>query len=87
MQAPRRLTCRELVELATDYLEGALSPGDRARFDRHLAGCPGCAAYLDQRHGTLAVLGRLDEDLVDPAVLEILLEAFRDWKATEHENV
>jgi anti-sigma factor RsiW len=36
------LRCRELVELVTDYLEGALAPAERARFEAHVADCPGC---------------------------------------------
>jgi anti-sigma factor RsiW len=50
------MSCRELVELVTDYLEGALSPEDVARFEAHVAGCPGCAAYLEQMRTTIAVI-------------------------------
>ena len=42
------LNCRELVELVTAYLEGALSSGERKRFDAHLAGCDGCTTYVEQ---------------------------------------
>jgi anti-sigma factor RsiW len=41
-----QLSCQELVELVTDYLEGALSPVDAARFEDHIGRCTGCAAYL-----------------------------------------
>ncbi len=80
---PPGLTCRELVGLVTDYLEDALSPSDRVRFERHLSDCHGCAAYLDQMRQTLAVLGRLDENTLEPAVIESLLEAFRGWTKNE----
>jgi len=76
--APLRLTCRDLVELVTDYLENALPDRERARFDRHLA-CAGCQTYLDQMRETLRVLGRLGEDSFDPAACAELVEAFRDW--------
>ena len=58
------LTCRELVDLVTEYLEGALPPSDRARFDEHLAACGGCTAYLDQMRRTLVLVGSLTEGSV-----------------------
>jgi anti-sigma factor RsiW len=54
-----RLTCRAIVEMVTDYLEDALAPRIRARVERHLAGCPGCRAYLDQMRRMIAALARL----------------------------
>ena len=53
------LTCRELVELVTDYLEGALGDDERARFEAHLGGCAGCTAYLHQMRTTIWLVGRL----------------------------
>jgi anti-sigma factor RsiW len=76
----RDLTCRELVEIVTDYLEGRLPPGDRLRFDEHLLVCPGCTNYLEQMRETIRLTGTLrEEDLPAPA-REELLEAFRNWK-------
>jgi anti-sigma factor RsiW len=74
------LTCRELVELVTDYLEGGLSPSDRARFDEHLAACEGCTAYLDQMRRTLGLVGRLSERSVSVEAREALRGAFGDWR-------
>lgn len=73
----RRLTCRELVELVTDYLEDALPARERARFERHLGGCVGCQAYLEQVRETVRMLGHLGEDPLDPAAQDALLEALR----------
>jgi anti-sigma factor RsiW len=74
------LTCKELVELVTDYLEGRLSAADRERFDEHLALCEGCVAYVEQMRALIDALGRLPEPEL-PAHLEAdLLEAFRDWR-------
>ena len=73
------LTCRELVELVSDYLEGALPASERRRFEQHLEDCPLCVDYVDQMRTTLAVLGRLDEDAMDEPVREDLVRAFRDW--------
>ena len=53
------VTCRELVELVTDYLEGALDLDDRARFEAHLDSCEGCRAYLSQMRTTIRVLRHL----------------------------
>jgi anti-sigma factor RsiW len=75
------LTCRELVELVTAYLEGALDGEERERFERHLGECAGCRAYLDQMRHTIEATGRLAEaDLSDEAAAA-LLRAFRAWRA------
>jgi anti-sigma factor RsiW len=76
------LTCRELVELVTDYLEGALLPHDRLRFEHHLASCDGCTAYLVQMRETIDLCGSLDEQRIEPEVRQALLHAFRGWAAT-----
>lgn len=75
------LTCKELVELVTEYLEGKLSPGDQKRFSEHLALCDGCQAYLQQMRLTVATLGRLNEQSISSEAKEKLLRAFRSWKA------
>lgn len=80
------LPCQELVELVTDYLEGALAPDDRARFDRHLATCPHCRTYLEQMRLTVELTGRLAEDDLPSGSRDALLDAFRTWKATAQER-
>ena len=55
-----------MVELVTDYVEGALSARDRARFERHIAGCPHCTIYLEQMRITIRTLGRLPEETSHP---------------------
>jgi anti-sigma factor RsiW len=77
----RELTCQEMVELVTDYLEGALSPRDRARFERHIAGCEHCTTYLEQMRITIRVLGRVPHEAVPEPARDALLSAFREWKA------
>jgi anti-sigma factor RsiW len=74
------ISCRELVELVTDYLEGALPRRDRKRFERHIAACDNCTAYLEQIRLTIAATGRLTEEDLEPEAREVLLAAFRDWK-------
>lgn len=74
------LTCRELVELVTDYFERALPPPEQARFDEHLMACAPCQAHLDQMRGTIDLVGRLTEASLSPDAERDLLQAFRDWK-------
>ncbi len=75
------LVCREAVELVTDYLEGALSGREQARFEAHLADCPHCRAYLDQLRTTLEVLGRIEPEALEPDVQDELVALFRRWQA------
>jgi anti-sigma factor RsiW len=74
------VTCQELVELVTDYLEGALASEQRARFEAHLSACPGCADYLEQMRLTIRASGRLTEESLEPRTRDALLSIFRDWK-------
>jgi anti-sigma factor RsiW len=72
------LSCQELVELVTDYLEGALPAAERARFDAHLADCPWCAAHLEQVRTTLT-LARAAGDAAPLPDVSPILDAFRAW--------
>ncbi|MEP6729890.1 MAG: zf-HC2 domain-containing protein [bacterium] len=74
------LTCKELVELVTDYLEEALSSVNKQRFDEHLRGCPFCRTYLDQMQHTIRTLGSLPEEAIPPEGLDALLAHFRRWR-------
>jgi anti-sigma factor RsiW len=75
------MSCKELVELVTDYLEGVLSAEDRRRFEQHIAGCLWCGRYLEQMRLTINTVGRIEEDSISPAAKDSLLHAFRDWSA------
>jgi hypothetical protein len=75
-----QLSCQELVELVTDYLEDALSPADRRRFEQHIGGCDGCTEYLEQMTTTIELAGVLTPEDVSPEAEKELLAAFRDWK-------
>ena len=76
-----RATCREVVELVTDYLDDALDPKARARLDAHLRDCDGCAAYLEQLRATIRVAGRLAPGAIPDATMSRLVAAFRSWPA------
>ena len=75
-QAPEtyeELSCQELVELVTDYLEGAL-PGELlARFERHVEECSGCRTYLEQMRMTIDATGRLTRAQLGPEAEAALL--------------
>ena len=73
------IACRDLVELVTDYLEGALSEDEHRRFQQHIAGCDGCTAYLEQMRETIRLTGTLSERQISPDARAALLEAFRGW--------
>jgi anti-sigma factor RsiW len=75
------LTCRHVVELVTDYLEGTLPWRDRRRVERHLAACDGCTTYVEQMRTTLAALGTIPEESLTPEARDALLHTFRGWHA------
>jgi anti-sigma factor RsiW len=76
------MTCREVVEIVSDYLEDALSAQDRARFEAHLAGCAGCTTYVEQMREIIRLTGMLTEEQVPTEHRERLRQAFRGWKAS-----
>ncbi len=74
------LTCKELVELVTDYFEDKLPATERDRFEAHLITCQGCQIYLGQMRQTIGLLGHLTEDSVPSEISQELLKVFRNWK-------
>lgn len=72
------LTCKQLIDFLDGYVDGDLSPDERAEFDRHLALCPPCVAYLDGYRETVR-LGRSalasGEDAAPEDVPEALVTA------------
>jgi anti-sigma factor RsiW len=81
MRLDRELACQEVVELVTAYLEDALDPEGRERFEEHLVLCDGCQNYLEQMRTTVRLTGRLEQEL-PPELEEQMLEAFRNWRAS-----
>ncbi len=78
----RDLTCKELVELVTGYLDGSLRGRRRRRFEAHLAECDGCTAYLRQMAATIRWTGALTEEQVTDEQKTVLLRAFRGWSSS-----
>lgn len=76
---PQELTCKRVVEIVTDYLEGRMHLRDRTSFEHHLVYCVGCTAYLQQVRQTIAVAGAAKEPPGAAAQAE-LVRMFRGWK-------
>jgi len=75
----RTLTCREVIDLLTDYVEDALPEQERRRVEAHLASCDGCTTYLEQMRETIRLTGMLTEEQIPEEERQRLLDAFRDW--------
>jgi predicted anti-sigma-YlaC factor YlaD len=77
---PGGISCRELVEVITDYLDGALGPEETQRMDEHLKLCGPCSAYVEQMRTTvrLAAVATAELDL-RPDRTE-LLRAFTEFR-------
>ena len=76
----RELTCQEMVELVTDYIEGRMDDSTRARFEEHVAGCDGCTLYIEQMRQTIAALGRIPAESISSEAEEELMAAFTNWR-------
>ena len=74
------VTCQDVVELVTDYLERALPPHEAALFEQHVNFCDGCEWYLDEMRATISTVGRIEEETVPPQTRDKLLIAFREWR-------
>ncbi|HEX2086071.1 MAG TPA: zf-HC2 domain-containing protein [Solirubrobacteraceae bacterium] len=82
------LSCNEVVELVTDYLEDALSDDLRTRVEMHLVMCRGCDVYVGQARGTVdAVAALASANGGAAAGVDGLLEAFRGWRRQAEEQV
>lgn len=81
MSVNENLTCREVVELMTAYLEGELPPAEASRVEAHVADCEGCETVVEELRDTIRLTGMLTEDALSPAQRDTLLGAFRGWVA------
>ena len=78
--SPLHISCQEVVELVSDYVEQALPAGEAAVFEQHLNFCDGCVWYVDQVRKTMAVVGELRVEDVPEETKAKLMTAFRDWR-------
>ncbi len=80
MPTDDELSCQQIVELVTDFLENALLPDMCQRLEEHLEQCPGCANYFEQVRLTIKMVHRLAQEPAFPAQKQQLLRLFQDWK-------
>ena len=73
------MACSELVEIVTEYLDGALAPAELARLRDHLRSCDGCQAHIEQMRATVRVLRSAPEEQPAPETANALAEMFREW--------
>jgi predicted anti-sigma-YlaC factor YlaD len=81
-ESPDHITCQEVVELVTAYLERALPTAETALFEQHLNFCEGCESYVVQMRGTIEAAGRIAEDDIALEDRDRLVAAFRDWRTS-----
>jgi anti-sigma factor RsiW len=74
------LTCQEMVELVTDYIEGRMDDSTRVRFEEHVAECDACTLYIQQMRQTIIALGRIPAESISSEAEEELMAAFRNWR-------
>ena len=79
MSRIQELSCQEIVELVTEYVEGTMDAGLRAAFDHHLAKCDGCSSYLEQMEATIRLSGTIRPEALSPQFQAGLIEAFRGF--------
>jgi anti-sigma factor RsiW len=77
-ESHEHITCQQVVELVTDYFDGAMPAEEAALFEQHLNFCEGCGWYVDQMRVTVAAVGRIEEADVPPEMRDRLLAALRD---------
>jgi anti-sigma factor RsiW len=83
MSSARTITCQQLTEVVTDYLEGVMPLEERAAFEAHLAICEGCVTYLEQMRQTIQTARELQPAHVEATAPDDLLDAFRAWQRGE----
>jgi anti-sigma factor RsiW len=79
-ESHEHITCQEVVELVTEYLDDSMSADEASLFEQHLNFCDGCVWYVDQLRTTITAAARIREEDLAPEARERLLSAFRDWR-------
>ncbi len=73
------LSCQQITEIITDYLEGRMSFADRIRFQMHVGMCKHCRAYLRQMKATIGSLGQLPDEPIPADVRDEMRKRFAAW--------
>lgn len=77
------LSCKDITNLLTEYLEGGMTFADRMQMKMHLALCGHCRNYAAQLKLTIDSCGEIPPPEVDDHLEQELLETFRNWKSRE----
>jgi anti-sigma factor RsiW len=77
----KSVVCEQAVAMVTDYLEDAMSTGDRRRLESHLDGCPHCHEYFAQMRTTIASVGHVEPESLSPQARDDLIALYRNWRA------
>jgi len=80
LSRPEDVTCKEIVRIVNDYVEGALPPEQREAVELHLNLCDGCSDYLAQLRLAIELTGELPADAISPELEEELCAAFRSFR-------
>lgn len=72
------VACRQVVEMVTDYLDGALPVEDRAALEQHLVLCEGCTTFLDQMRTTIGLTGALREEDIPDEVMAAVMRTIKE---------
>jgi anti-sigma factor RsiW len=78
------MSCKQFVEIVTDYLEQQLDEARRLWTDEHLAACDACRAYLAQMRQTIDALRGLGDETLDAGQREQILAAMRTARPSPH---
>ena len=81
-----QLSCKAVVELVTDYLEGTLPDDLRLKMEAHLSGCDGCTHYVEQMRETIRLMGEVREENLSPRQRADLLTLFHNWDKSNPSN-
>ena len=76
------ISCQEVVELVTGYLDGGLTAEQAALFEQHLNFCEGCVWYVGQIKTTVETVGEVREEDIPPEAKDRLMSAFREWRGS-----
>lgn len=74
-ESAREITCQEVAEWTSAYLDAHAGEDRNVRIALHLASCAGCEAYIKQIASVRDLVGSLPEIVTMPALPDKLRQA------------